>query len=57
VQVHALDTELLGVYGAARGTWWIVRPDGRLAAKGERGERFADALNTAVGAPPRAMRR
>jgi 2-polyprenyl-6-methoxyphenol hydroxylase-like FAD-dependent oxidoreductase len=57
VQVHSLDTELLGVYGAARGTWWIVRPDGRLAAKGERGERFADALNTAVGAPPRAMRR
>jgi len=30
-------------------TWWVVRPDGHLAARGSKGEDFAAALMTAAG--------
>ena len=30
--------------------WWLVRPDGHLAARSTRGESFAAALHTAAGA-------
>ncbi|HEX5404680.1 MAG TPA: FAD-dependent monooxygenase [Pseudonocardiaceae bacterium] len=43
------DTELLARYGIERGTWWLARPDGHLAARGEHGDGFATALRTAAG--------
>ena len=47
--VRSEDTALLARYGVARGTWWLARPDGHLAARGNDGEDFAAALRTAAG--------
>jgi hypothetical protein len=45
------DGELARHYANGAGpVWWLARPDGHLAAKDERGERFASALTAAVGA-------
>jgi len=49
--VRAEKTSLLDSYGAADGTWWLVRPDGHLAARGDRHADFSAALATAVGEP------
>lgn len=43
--------ELLTTYGAERGGWWLVRPDGHLAARGDGAGPFATALHTGIGAP------
>jgi 3-(3-hydroxy-phenyl)propionate hydroxylase len=45
------DSALLTAYGADRATWWLARPDGHLAARGESGADFAAALRMAVGTP------
>ncbi|MEW1669364.1 FAD-dependent monooxygenase [Streptomyces albidoflavus] len=37
-------------YAATTPVWWLVRPDGHLAARSTRGESFAAALHTAAGA-------
>lgn len=47
--VRSGDAEPLAGYGVERGTWWLARPDGHLAACGDRGEDFASALRTAAG--------
>ncbi|WP_345032108.1 FAD-dependent monooxygenase, partial [Kutzneria kofuensis] len=47
--VRSEDTELLARYGTVGGTWWVVRPDGHLAARGSDGNDFAAALRTAAG--------
>ncbi|MEU0566010.1 FAD-dependent monooxygenase [Nonomuraea sp. NPDC005983] len=48
---RAEDGEVSQAYGADRGTWWIVRPDGHLSACGVRGEDVAHALSAAIGSP------
>jgi len=53
--VRTADGDLLAAYGAARGTWWVARPDGHLAARGERGEDFSLALRTSAGVALRAL--
>jgi 3-(3-hydroxy-phenyl)propionate hydroxylase len=46
----AEDDRLARTYGGQPGPiWWLVRPDGHLAARGERGEQFPRALRAAVG--------
>jgi len=47
--IRSDDTESLARYGTVGGTWWVVRPDGHLAARGSKGEDFAAALMTAAG--------
>ncbi|QFZ21201.1 FAD-dependent monooxygenase [Saccharothrix syringae] len=42
----AVDDALARTYGTG---WWLVRPDGHLAARDERGERFASGLQAAAG--------
>jgi 2-polyprenyl-6-methoxyphenol hydroxylase-like FAD-dependent oxidoreductase len=45
------NDRLMRTYGgSARPVWWLVRPDGHLSARGERGEQFPDALRASVGA-------
>ncbi|HEX6074165.1 MAG TPA: FAD-dependent monooxygenase [Micromonosporaceae bacterium] len=46
---RAEEVSLLDSYGAAEGTWWLVRPDGHLAARGDRHADFSAALRAAVG--------
>jgi 2-polyprenyl-6-methoxyphenol hydroxylase and related FAD-dependent oxidoreductases len=48
---RAADAALLAVYGAGPGTWWLVRPDGHLAARGRSGAEFTAALHRAIGSP------
>lgn len=47
--------DLLATYGADRGGWWLVRPDGHLAARGDGAENFATALHTGIGTPARSL--
>lgn len=47
--------ELLTTYGAERGGWWLVRPDGHLAARGDGAEHFATALHTGIGTPAMSL--
>ena len=53
--VRAEDSTLLTRYGTERGAWWVVRPDGHLAARGNDGKDFAAALRTAAGAETRTL--
>lgn len=53
--VRAEDTELLPTYGGRPGTWWLVRPDGHLAARGEDGADFAAALHLGAGVEYREL--
>ncbi|UBU17872.1 FAD-dependent monooxygenase [Nonomuraea gerenzanensis] len=48
---RAEDAEVAQAYGSVQGTWWLVRPDGHLAARGARGEEVAPALGAAIGSP------
>jgi hypothetical protein len=47
--VRSADTASLARYGTVGGTWWVVRPDGHLAARGAKGEDFAAALRFSAG--------
>ena len=47
--VRAEDSALLTRYGVACGAWWVVRPDGHLAARGHDGKDFSAALSHAAG--------
>ncbi|MCX5206809.1 FAD-dependent monooxygenase [Streptomyces sp. NBC_00237] len=51
--VRTKEASLLKTYGAERGTWYLARPDGHLAARSTRGSDFAAALDRAAGAPAR----
>jgi 3-(3-hydroxy-phenyl)propionate hydroxylase len=46
---HAEDPALLRDYDGEHGTWWLARPDGHLAARGDHGEDFAAALHAGAG--------
>lgn len=52
--VHDRDGALTAAYDGSRGRWWIVRPDGHLAADGDGAQAadFAAALARAALAPP-----
>ncbi|WP_083753574.1 FAD-dependent monooxygenase [Actinosynnema sp. ALI-1.44] len=48
----AEDDQLATTYGALSGpVWWLARPDGHLAARGEDGADFARALRESIGIP------
>ncbi|MFG2921273.1 FAD-dependent monooxygenase [Streptomyces sp. NPDC048305] len=49
--VHADPADLPSGYTDGSAVWWLVRPDGHLAARSGHGADFASALRTAAGAP------
>ena len=52
--VHDGDGALSKAYASATAHWWVVRPDGHLAASGsgDQADEFAAALLSAIGGPP-----
>jgi 3-(3-hydroxy-phenyl)propionate hydroxylase len=52
VVVHDADTDLRARYASSPGTWWLLRPDGHIAACSRDPDDFADLLRLCSGAPP-----